>query len=159
MGEIEGNCQPAKLYCSEIYSTPPHFAGKKISPTKVTIIAPLPPPQPPLVSTDTIPVMMCGRVQVNGQGKLLTPRFAKKSYIPSPFRARQTLPTPLDSPPYVNNEHFLSNMFKYLFQYPLSLFALHWPQRCGPYIGGNLPKVRSRHCPHGILPRPYTVDI
>ncbi len=32
-------------------------------------------------------------------------------------------------------------------------------QRCGPYIGGNLPKVRSRHCPHGILPRPYKVYI
>ncbi len=29
--------------------------------------------------------------------------------------------------------------------------------RCGPYIGGNLPKVRSRHCPHRILPRPYKV--
>ncbi len=27
--------------------------------------------------------------------------------------------------------------------------------RCSPYNGGNLPKVRSRHCPHGILPRPY----
>ena len=32
-------------------------------------------------------------------------------------------------------------------------------QRCGPYIGGNLPKVRSWHCPHGILPRPYKVYI
>ncbi len=28
-----------------------------------------------------------------------------------------------------------------------------------PYIGGNLPKVRSRRFPHGILPRPYTVNI
>ncbi len=32
-----------------------------------------------------------------------------------------------------------------------------YPQRCGPYMGGNLPKVRSRHCPRGILPRPYKV--
>ncbi len=32
-------------------------------------------------------------------------------------------------------------------------------KRWGPYNGGNLPKVRSRYCPHEILHRPPKVDI
>ncbi len=31
--------------------------------------------------------------------------------------------------------------------------------RWGPYNGGNLPKVRSRYCPHEILPWPSKVEI
>ncbi len=36
-----------------------------------------------------------------------------------------------------------------------NIFQLRW----GPYNGGNLPKVRSRYCPHEILPWPFKVEI
>ena len=36
----------------------------------------------------------------------------------------------------------------------------HHTIRWGPYIGGNLPKVRSRYCPYGILPGPsWTISL
>ena len=38
---------------------------------------------------------------------------------------------------------------------PKPLIPLRW----GLYKGGNLPKVRSRYCPHEILPWPSKVEI
>ncbi len=41
----------------------------------------------------------------------------------------------------------------------INSYKLSLVERWGPYIGQNLPKVRSGYCPHEILHRPPRADI